>query len=71
VIYLDYNATTPLCAAAREALLPHLDQVFGNPSSLHQAGREARAAIDLARDSLARVLPAPTTVSPPMTVAPA
>jgi cysteine desulfurase len=56
VIYLDYNATTPLCAAAREAMLPHLDEVFGNPSSIHQAGREARAAIDLARDSLARLL---------------
>ncbi len=37
-------------------MLPHLDQVFGNPSSIHQAGREARAAIDLARDSLARLL---------------
>jgi cysteine desulfurase len=56
VIYLDYNATTPLCAAAREAMLPHLGEVFGNPSSIHQAGREARAAIDLARDSLARLL---------------
>lgn len=56
MIYLDYNATTPLCAAAREAMLPHLDSVFGNPSSIHQAGREARAAIDLARDSLARLL---------------
>jgi cysteine desulfurase len=56
VIYLDYNATTPLCAVAREAMLPHLEHVFGNPSSIHQAGREARAAIDLARDSLARLL---------------
>jgi cysteine desulfurase len=56
VIYLDYNATTPLCAAAREAMLPHLDGIFGNPSSIHQAGREARAAIDLARDQLARLL---------------
>lgn len=56
MIYLDYNATTPLCAAAREAMLPHLDSVFGNPSSIHQAGREARAAIDLARDSLGRLL---------------
>jgi cysteine desulfurase len=56
VIYLDYNATTPLCATARAAMLPHLDEVFGNPSSIHRAGREARAAIDLARDSLARLL---------------
>lgn len=56
MIYLDYNATTPLCPAAREAMLPHLDGIFGNPSSIHQAGREARAAIDLARDQMARHL---------------
>jgi cysteine desulfurase len=53
MIYLDYNATTPLCDAAREAMLPYLDRHFGNPSSVHAAGREARAAIDNARDKLA------------------
>src|SRR5437773_10391835 len=53
MIYIDYNATTPLCDAAREAMLPYLDRVFGNPSSVHAAGREARAAIDNARDKLA------------------
>jgi cysteine desulfurase len=56
MIYLDYNATTPLCDAAREAMLPYLDGKFGNPSSVHAAGREARAAIDDARDSLAALL---------------
>lgn len=56
MIYLDYNATTPLCHAAREAMLPYLDRHFGNPSSVHAAGREARAAIDNARDKLAAVL---------------
>jgi cysteine desulfurase len=56
MIYLDYNATTPLCDAAREAMLPFLDRKFGNPSSVHAAGREARAAIDNARDSLAALL---------------
>src|SRR6516162_6564129 len=56
MIYLDYNATTPLCNAAREAMLPYLDRHFGNPSSVHAAGREARAAIDDARDKLARLL---------------
>jgi cysteine desulfurase len=56
MIYLDYNATTPLCDAAREAMLPYLDRVFGNPSSVHAAGREARAAIDNARDKLAGLL---------------
>jgi cysteine desulfurase len=53
MIYLDCNATTPLCDAAREAMLPYLDRHFGNPSSVHAAGREARAAIDNARDKLA------------------
>ena len=53
MIYLDYNATTPLCDPAREAMLPYLDRYFGNPSSIHAAGREARAAIDDARDTLA------------------
>jgi cysteine desulfurase len=56
MIYLDYNATTPLCDAAREAMLPYLDRLFGNPSSVHAAGREARAAIDNARDKLTALL---------------
>ena len=56
MIYLDYNATTPLCDAAREAMLPYLERRFGNPSSVHAAGREARAAIDNARDKLAALL---------------
>ena len=56
MIYLDYNATTPLCDQAREAMLPYLDRHFGNPSSVHAAGREARAAIDDARDKLAKLL---------------
>ena len=56
MIYLDYNATTPLCDEAREAMLPYLDRHFGNPSSVHAAGREARAAIDGARDKLASIL---------------
>src|SRR5438034_1955559 len=56
MIYLDYNATTPLCDAARDAMLPYLSRYFGNPSSVHAAGREARAAIDSARDRLAALL---------------
>ncbi len=56
MIYLDYNATTPLCAPAREAMEPYLTEHFGNPSSVHRAGREARAAIDNARDQLAALL---------------
>jgi cysteine desulfurase len=56
MIYLDYNATTPLCDAAREAMLPYLGRHFGNPSSVHTAGRDARAAIDNSRDKLAGLL---------------
>jgi cysteine desulfurase len=56
MIYLDYNATTPSCDEARDAMLPYLERHFGNPSSVHAAGREARAAIDEARDKLAALL---------------
>jgi cysteine desulfurase len=56
MIYLDYNATTPLCDEAGKIMLPYLDRHFGNPSSVHAAGREARAAIDGARDKLAALL---------------
>jgi cysteine desulfurase len=56
LIYLDYNATTPLSDKARDAMLPYLDRFFGNPSSIHAAGREARAGIDNARDKIAGLL---------------
>ncbi len=56
MIYLDYNATTPLCGAARNAMEPFLAQHHGNPSSVHAAGRETRAAVDDARDRLADLL---------------
>ena len=56
MIYLDYNATTPLCAPARAAMEPFLARHYGNPSSVHAAGREARAGVDTARDRLADLL---------------
>lgn len=56
MVYLDYNATTPLAPAAREAMLPFLTADFGNPSSIHAAGRRARAAIDEAREDVAEIL---------------
>jgi cysteine desulfurase len=56
MIYLDYNATTPLCAPALAAMQPFLEQQFGNPSSVHAAGREARAGVDDARDRLSGLL---------------
>jgi cysteine desulfurase len=58
MIYLDYNATTPLCGPALEAMEPFLERHYGNPSSVHAAGREARAGVDNARDQLAGLLDA-------------
>ncbi|MER3402727.1 MAG: cysteine desulfurase NifS [Armatimonadota bacterium] len=55
-VYLDYAATTPLDPRALKAMEPFLKRVFGNPSSLHAWGREARLAIDEARETLASVL---------------
>ena len=54
-IYLDHNATTPLGAAARAAMLAALDEP-GNPSSLHAEGRRARELVERARDAVARAV---------------
>ncbi|HEV2456283.1 MAG TPA: cysteine desulfurase family protein, partial [Verrucomicrobiae bacterium] len=55
-IYLDYNATTPLDHSVRDAMLPFLDEVWGNPSSVHHIGRRARALLDENRERAARFL---------------
>ena len=56
VIYLDYNATTPLAPQVVAAMRPYFEEFHGNPSSIHTAGRRTRAAIDDSRDQLARIL---------------
>jgi cysteine desulfurase len=56
VIYLDHAATTPVDPAVLEAMLPFLGAVYGNPSSVYGPGRQARAAIDGARDAVAAAL---------------
>jgi len=56
MIYLDHNATTPLCPSAREAMLPWLGELIGNPSSIHAPGRRARGAVDDSRDRIASLL---------------
>lgn len=56
MIYLDHAATTPVDPAVLEAMLPFLRSVYGNPSSVYGPGREARAAIDRARDTVAAAL---------------
>ncbi len=66
MIYLDYQATTPLAPEAREAMLPWLGGGdtdfgsiggFGNPHSAHRAGRMAAAAVEVAREQVAALLP--------------
>lgn len=52
-IYFDNSATTPLDPRVAQAMQPFLDGAFGNPSSLHWAGREARAAVESARQQIA------------------
>ncbi len=52
-IYLDHAATTPLRPEVLEAMTPYLTEVYGNPSSVHSAGRRARAGLDEARERLA------------------
>ncbi len=61
MIYLDYQATTPLAPEARDAMLQWLDgpggEGFGNPHSPHRMGRMARAGVELAREQVAALLP--------------
>lgn len=60
-IYLDHQATTPLAPEALEAMLPWLSgpdsMGFANPHSMHRAGRAAAAAVELAREQVAELLP--------------
>lgn len=62
MIYLDYQATTPLAPETRDAMLRWLDGPggtgFGNPHSPHRMGRQAKAAIELAREQVAALFPA-------------
>ncbi len=55
-VYLDYAATTPLDKRVFKAMLPLLDDNFGNPASLHAFGREALRELDAARDKVAQIL---------------
>ncbi|PKP88142.1 MAG: aminotransferase, partial [Alphaproteobacteria bacterium HGW-Alphaproteobacteria-16] len=57
MIYLDYQATTPLAPEALDAMLPWLKDGFANPHSAHAAGRRAKAAVEVARDTVAALMP--------------
>ena len=56
MIYLDYNASTPVDPAVREAMLPYLGRLHGNPSSNHTAGKMVKQAVEKARAQVAAML---------------
>lgn len=60
-IYLDYNATTPIDPKVLAAMLPFLEEHFGNPSSSHAYGREVREAVTQAREQTAQLIGAKTS----------
>lgn len=55
-VYFDHNATTPIHPEVKEAVLPFLAEKFGNPSSLHWAGREVRAYVEESREKVAKMI---------------
>lgn len=55
-IYADNAATTKMSSAAIHAMLPYMDELYGNPSSLHTAGQKAKEALDDARERIAALL---------------
>ena len=59
-VYLDHNASTPVHPDVVAEMLPYFTERFGNPSSVHGFGREARAGVDLARERVAKFLKVPT-----------
>jgi len=56
MIYLDFNATTPIAKEVAEAMMPYILKNFGNPSSAHPMGRSAKEALEKARDQISRML---------------
>jgi cysteine desulfurase len=55
-VYLDHNASTPVHPEVVQAMLPYFEERFGNPSSVHSFGREAREGMDTAREQIAQFL---------------
>ena len=55
-VYLDHNASTPVHPEVLEAMLPYFSERFGNPSSIHGFGREAREGLDTARETISGFL---------------
>ena len=59
-VYADNAATTMMSKTAKEAMMPYLDVVYGNPSSLYSFGQEAKTALEEARAKVAKALNAET-----------
>ena len=55
-VYLDYSATTPVKKEVLDEMLPYYMDGFGNPSSLYEKGEESKAALDKARDRVAKLI---------------
>ena len=55
MIYLDHAATTPICEAAKKAIIEHIDD-FGNPSSSHEIGHKSFMLIEEARERIAKCI---------------
>ena len=55
-IYLDNAATTKMSKPAINAMLPYMDRIYGNPSSLHSVGQSANESLVKARENIARLL---------------
>ena len=56
IVYMDHAGTTPLAPEVLQSMTPYFTELFGNPSSIHTVGQEARYALDEARERVARVL---------------
>jgi cysteine desulfurase len=56
LVYLDHNASTPVHPEVLQSMLPYFSERFGNPSSVHGFGREAREGLEIAREQIARFL---------------
>ena len=56
IVYLDHAGTTPMDPKVLEAMVPYFTELYGNPSSIHSVGQEARYALDEARERVAGIL---------------
>lgn len=55
-VYMDHNAGKPVDPRVVDAMLPYMKALYGNPSSLHTFGQEAKQAVEQARDKVARLI---------------